>query len=140
MKKKSIFAIVGIIFIAVIAYFGYQTASGSKTTQTVSKSSSNEKVLRVATTGVSFPGSYKDSNGDLTGFDVEIARAVGKKIGYKVEFITTSFDGLFGLLQSGKVDAVASSIAITDERQKSYDFTTPYAPSNMVLSLKKILH
>ena len=80
MKKKSIFAIVGIIFIAVIAYFGYQTASGSKTTQTVSKSSSNEKVLRVATTGVSFPGSYKDSNGDLTGFDVEIARAVGKKI------------------------------------------------------------
>ena len=137
MKKKSIFAIVGIIFIAVIAYFGYQTASGSKTTQTVSKSSSNEKVLRVATTGVSFPGSYKDSNGDLTGFDVEIARAVGKKIGYKVEFITTSFDGLFGLLQSGKVDAVASSIAITDERQKSYDFTTPYATFQYGVVVKK---
>ena len=123
MKKKSIFAIVGIIFIAVIAYFGYQTASGSKTTQTVSKSSSNEKVLRVATTGVSFPGSYKDSNGDLTGFDVEIARAVGKKIGYKVEFITTSFDGLFGLLQSGQVDGYSNSKTILSAiiKQKNLD-------------------
>lgn len=54
-------------------------------------------------------------------------KAVADKMGYRVDFTTTSFDGLFGLLTSHKVDAVASSVAITDKRKEAYDFSTPYA-------------
>lgn len=126
MRKKSIIGIVTVIII-VIAYFGYQTASGGNSSSSKSSSSSDAPVLKVATTGVSFPGSYKDDDGNLTGFDVEVIKAVADKIGYDVDFTTTSFDGLFGLLTSHKVDVIASSIAITDERKKTYDFSTPYA-------------
>lgn len=126
MRKKSIIGIVTVI-IVVIAYFGYQTASGGNSSSSKSSSSSDAPVLKVATTGVSFPGSYKDDDGNLTGFDVEVIKAVADKIGYDVDFTTTSFDGLFGLLTSHKVDVIASSIAITDEREETYDFSTPYA-------------
>lgn len=126
MRKKSIIGIVTVI-IVVIAYFGYQTASGGNSSSSKSSSSSDAPVLKVATTGVSFPGSYKDDDGNLTGFDVEVIKAVADKIEYDVDFTTTSFDGLFGLLTSHKVDVIASSIAITDEREETYDFSTPYA-------------
>lgn len=125
MKKKSLIAVIVVAIITIISYFGYQTINGGKEKADTS-ATTETKVLRVATTGVSFPGSYKDGE-ELTGFDVEVARAVAKKIGYDIKFTTTSFDGLFGLLTSGKVDVVASSIAITDERKETYDFSSPYA-------------
>lgn len=98
--------------------------------------SASTKEITFATTGVSFPGSYKE-NGKLTGFDVEVARAAAKKLGYKAKFVTTSFDGLFGQLTSGKADAVASSIAITSERKQSYYFSSPYAFFDYGVVVKK---
>lgn len=94
------------------------------------------KTIKIATTGVSFPGSYKH-NGKLTGFDVAVARAAAKEMGYKVEFKTSSFDGLFGQLSSGKVDAIASNITITPERQKQYYFSEPYGYFKMGVAVSK---
>ncbi len=132
MKKKLLGfgLLIVIIVISVIGYQQVQPKGGSQT------KSSDKPVLKVATTGVSFPGSYKDDD-ELTGFDVEVARAVAKKIGYDISFTTTSFDGLFGLLTSGKVDAIASSIAITDERKELYDFSRPYAPFEYGVVVRK---
>lgn len=104
------------------------SSSGNKATKT--------KTIKIATTGVSFPGSYK-KNGKLTGFDVAVARAAAKELGYKVEFKTTSFDGLFGQLSSGKVDAIASNITITPERQKQYYLSNPYGYFKMGIAVSK---
>ncbi|MFC3932827.1 transporter substrate-binding domain-containing protein [Streptococcus dentapri] len=134
MKNKSLISIIAVVFIAVIAYFGYQTLTNSSNKQSAS---SDKKVIKVATTGVSFPGSYKDNSGELTGFDVAVIKAAADKIGYKTEFTTTSFDGLFGLLTSHKVDVVASAIAITDDRKQTYDFSTPYATFQYGVVTKK---
>ena len=137
MKKKTLISIIALVIIAFIAYFGFQTLNGgSEKSNKTSSDNTGKPVLRVATTGVSFPGSYKEGN-ELTGFDVEVARAVAKKIGYKVEFTTTSFDGLFGQLTSNKVDIIASSVAITDERKQTYDFSTPYATFQYGVTVKK---
>ena len=57
MKKKSIIGIIAIVVIAVLAYFGYQTATKGKQASE-STASSDKPVLKVATTEVSFPGSY----------------------------------------------------------------------------------
>lgn len=135
MNKKTVLAFIVALLVVVLAYFGYQSVNGgaSKADGSVT---TDKKVLRVATTGVSFPGSYKDGE-ELTGFDVEVAKAVADKIGYDIDFTTTSFDGLFGLLTSGKVDVVASSIAITDERKETYDFSTPYATFEYGIVVKK---
>ncbi|MGT2929804.1 transporter substrate-binding domain-containing protein [Streptococcus dentasini] len=131
MKKKTFLTLASLIILVVIAIVGYQSYTKQHTAH-----SGDDKTLRIATTGVSFPGSYKDGS-KLTGFDVEVARAVGKKIGYKVKFTTTSFDGLFGLLTSDKVDAIASSVAITNERKQTYDFSTPYATFKYGIAVQK---
>ena len=52
-------------------------------------------------------------------------KAVADKMGYRVDFTTTSFDGLFGLLTSYKVNAVTSSLEITDNRKEAYAFSKP---------------
>lgn len=101
-----------------------------------SQASSKNKMIRIVTTGVSFPGSYKENN-QLKGFDVDVAKAAAKKIGYKVKFKTTSFDGLFGQLQSGKVDAIASNITVTPERQRQFYFSKPYGYFKSTVAVSK---
>jgi cystine transport system permease protein len=57
-------------------------------------------VLRVGTEGVYAPFSYHDpATGELTGYDVDVARAVGEKIGVNVEFVETPWDSIFAALE-----------------------------------------
>lgn len=134
MKKKTIFGLIGLVVLVFIGYFGFNSVNSG--TKSSSSSTDEKQIIRVSTTGVSFPGSYKDGD-TLTGFDVEVIKAAADKIGYDIEFTTVSFDGLFGQLTSGKVDAVASSIAITAERKELYDFTTPYATFQYGVTVRK---
>lgn len=63
---------------------------------------------------------------NYTGFDIELVEAMAEKIGRKAEFQDTSFDTIFRDLAQGKFEMVASATTITDEREKSVDFTDPY--------------
>lgn len=64
-------------------------------------------VLTVGTEGTYAPFSYQD-NGQLTGYDVEVARAVGEKLGKRVEFVQTPWDSIFAGLESKRFDLVAT--------------------------------
>ncbi len=93
--------------------------------------SGGEKVLRVAGEGTYSPFSFhdpKDGN-ELTGYDVDVAKAVGKNLGMTVEFTDVPFDSIFAGLEAGRYDVVANQVSITPERQELYDFTTPYTVS-----------
>jgi polar amino acid transport system substrate-binding protein len=70
------------------------------------------------------------------GFDVELLEAVGKAIGREVEFEDTSFDTIFLDLARGNFDVVASAATITDEREKTVDFTNPYYLSEQAILVK----
>ncbi|TDF98794.1 transporter substrate-binding domain-containing protein [Paenibacillus piri] len=61
-------------------------------------------MLRVGTSGRSVPHSYKNEQQELDGFDIEAIKAIAAKIGYKVEWTTADFSGLFGMLDAGKID------------------------------------
>lgn len=63
---------------------------------------------------------------NYTGFDVELVEAMAEKLGRQAEFQDTSFDTIFRDLAQGKFEMVASATTITDEREKSVDFTDPY--------------
>ncbi len=52
--------------------------------------------------------------------------AVAEEMGSEVEFVTANFSGLFGMLESGRIDTIANQITITEERQTKYTFTEPY--------------
>lgn len=93
--------------------------------------SGGAEVLRVASEGTYSPFTFhdpKDGN-KLTGYDVDVARAVGEELGMEVEFTDVTFDTIFAGLEAGRYDVVANQVSITPERQELYDFTAPYTVS-----------
>jgi len=94
---------------------------------------SDENTLRVGTEGTYSPFSFQGTDGELTGYDVEIARAVGEKLGKQVEFVQTPWDAIFAGLESGRFDLVANQVAINDERKAKYDLSEPYTVSEGVI-------
>jgi cystine transport system substrate-binding protein len=94
-------------------------------------------VLLVGTEGTYKPFSYHDEKTNkLTGFDVEVAREVGKRLGLKVEFKEIPWDGLLTSLSSRKIDMVANQVGIKPERQKKFDFSSPYTISYAQIVVK----
>lgn len=84
------------------------------------------RVLEVALTGKYPPFSFYGADGELTGFDVDVARAVGERMGREVEFVTTEWDGILVGLLMGSYDAIIGSMAITPERASRVNFSEPY--------------
>ena len=92
-----------------------------------------EKVLKVGMEGTYAPYTYHDDSGALTGFEVDVATAIGEKIGYKVEFVEGAWDSLFPALDAGNIDVIMNQVTITDARLETYDFSTPYVYTRPVL-------
>ncbi|WP_454793722.1 ABC transporter permease subunit [Mycolicibacterium lutetiense] len=91
-------------------------------------------VLRVGTEGVYSPFSYHDpATGQLVGYDVDVARAVGDKLGVRVEFVETPWDSIFAALEANRFDVVANEVTITPERQAKYDLSQPYSVGEGVI-------
>lgn len=89
-------------------------------------------VLKVGTEGVYPPFSFKKGK-QLTGFDVDVMKAVGKKLGVKVQFVTVQWDSMFEALRSGRIDMVANQVTTSPERKRLYDLSTPYVNSTGVV-------
>ncbi|GAB4087181.1 amino acid ABC transporter substrate-binding protein [Myceligenerans cantabricum] len=85
--------------------------------------------LTVATEGTYPPFSFHDDAGDLVGYDVEVAEAVGEQLGLEVEFAETQWDAIFAGLDAGRFDTIANQVSITPEREEAYLFSEPYTVS-----------
>jgi len=83
-------------------------------------------VVRIATDATFAPFHYINSDGDPTGFDVELARAVVIDAGFRAQVIVLPYDELFSGLLAGSHDLVAASTGITEVRQRKYRFSRPY--------------
>ena len=87
-------------------------------------------VLRVGTEGTYAPFTFHDPETDeLTGYDVEVVRAVAEELGVEAEFSETTFDAIFAGLEAERYDVVANQVSVTEERQATYDFSAPYTVS-----------
>jgi len=83
-----------------------------------------------------FPPFENVVDGQTVGFDVDLMKAIGEKLGVEVEFKTYKFDALIAGLQAGtEFDMVASAMTITDERAQQVDFSDPYINSNQSLAV-----
>ncbi|MGN7867348.1 amino acid ABC transporter substrate-binding protein [Paracoccus sp. 22332] len=81
--------------------------------------------IRVGMSGGYFPFTFTRAD-ELQGFEVDLMNAVGEITGDDIEFVTMSFSGLIGALESGRIDTVANQITITPEREAKFAFTQPY--------------
>lgn len=96
---------------------------------------SGEKVLRVAAETTYPPFEFAEGT-EYKGFDVDLAHMLGKKMGYKVEFVSMGFDALIPALESKQIDAIASGMVITKERLEKINFSDPYYKINLVMVVK----
>ncbi|PMR71379.1 amino acid ABC transporter substrate-binding protein [Halomonas heilongjiangensis] len=83
------------------------------------------ETIKVGMSGGYFPFTFVEQD-TLKGFEVDVMEAVAEEMGSEVEFVTANFSGLFGMLESGRIDTIANQITITEERQAKYTFTEPY--------------
>ena len=126
------------MLIALVATCFLVACSGSQGVST--KTIKENKKIVVATESEFAPFEFKslvNGKDTLVGADIELAKAIGKKLGVKVEFSVMSFDNVLASVQSGKADIAIAGISVTDERKKVYDFSDSYYTSNQAIILKK---
>jgi polar amino acid transport system substrate-binding protein len=70
-----------------------------------------------------------DAEGEFIGFDMDLARAIGEKLGVEVEFQDMPFDSLIAAVQEGKIDVVIAAMQATPERDETVDFSMVYRPT-----------
>ncbi|MDM5330377.1 amino acid ABC transporter substrate-binding protein [Neobacillus sp. CF12] len=93
--------------------------------------------LLIGTEGTYAPFTFHDESGNLTGFDVEIATEVAKRLGVDPEFKETQWDAIFAGLDAKRFDMIANQVGIRPDRQEKYDFSDPYIKSAAVLITHK---
>ena len=87
--------------------------------------SDEAETLRVGMSGGYFPFTFTEQD-VLQGFEVDVMDAVAEETGLEVEYVTMSFSGLVGALESDRIDTIANQITITPEREAKFAFTQPY--------------
>ncbi|MFQ9250868.1 MAG: transporter substrate-binding domain-containing protein [Faecalibacterium prausnitzii] len=97
---------------------------------------SNGKLV-IALEGTWQPWSFHDESDTLVGYDVEVSRAIAEKLGVEPEYVESDWDSLFAGLDAGRYDLVCNGVEVTEERAKTYDFTTPYGYIHTALAVRK---
>lgn len=83
------------------------------------------------------PWEFQDASGEFVGFEIDLAKEIGDRLGQSVEIVNIPFNGLFSAVQSGRIDIALSSITITDKRLRSVSFAQPYYDSAQSLTVLK---
>ncbi|MDF2680036.1 MAG: amino acid transporter substrate-binding protein [Brevibacillus sp.] len=96
-----------------------------------------DKKLVIGTEGTYSPFTFHDQSGKLTGYDVDVATEVAKRLGVEPVFQETQWDAMFAGLDSKRFDVIANQVGIRPDRQEKYDFSKPYSVSHAVLVTNK---
>ncbi|HVN72026.1 MAG TPA: transporter substrate-binding domain-containing protein [Desulfomonilia bacterium] len=83
------------------------------------------------------PMEMKDKKGKITGYEIDLIKAVGEEAGFKVKLVDVPWKNIFKGLDAGKYDVIVASISITDARKEKYDFSDPYYTVEQLLVVPK---
>ena len=151
MKRRTFISLMSVMAAAgVLTLAGCSSNSGSSAAASGAASSAastgaadqlaaiqaNGKLV-VALEGAWQPWCYHDESDTLVGYDVEVSRAIAEKLGVEPEYVESDWDSLFAGLDAGRFDIVCNGVEVTDERAKTYDFTTPYGYIHTALAVRK---
>ena len=105
-------------------------------TLTTPFSAAQAETWNVGMSGGYFPFTFVKLD-ELQGFEVDFINALAAETGNDVNFVTMSFSGLIGALESGRIDTVANQITITPEREAKFAFSQPYVFDGAQVVVKK---
>lgn len=137
--KKSFISLLTIFLVFVLSACGAQDEknnTGEKKTTLYDQIKENGEIT-IGTEGTYAPFTFHDESGNLTGFDIEIAREVFKRLDIKPNFTETKWDGMIAGLDAKRYDMVANQVAIRPERLEKYDMSDPYIVSKAVLIVRE---
>lgn len=108
----------------------------TKTQETGQPNDTSKQTLRIATEGAYAPFNYTFNNGDLAGFDVDIANALCDKMAVTCQINAQEWDGIIPALKTDKFDAIISAMSVTPERSEQVSFSKPYFNNTLVFLAK----
>lgn len=106
----------------------------SETTATDASAAGGRELI-VGTDAAYAPFEIENADKTVSGFDIDVLKAIAEKAGLKLRFINTPWEGLFNQLASGDRDILVSAITITDERKKVMDFSEPYFEAAQLIAV-----
>ena len=119
MKKLLLAALTGVTALSLVA-------CGKKSNKLV-----------VGTNAAFPPFEYKDENGKITGFDMDLIKAYGEYVGKEVEIKDMEFDATLTSASKGKIDIAIAGITKNEKREKTLSFSDGYYSSNQVVVYKQ---
>jgi polar amino acid transport system substrate-binding protein len=76
-----------------------------------------------------FPFNFRDTDGVLKGYDIDVGNELGKRLGVKIDWVCQKWDGMLPALLANKFDLIVASMSITEERRQRIDFSESYRVS-----------
>ncbi|MBD0381430.1 amino acid ABC transporter substrate-binding protein [Paenibacillus sedimenti] len=134
MKQRFTASLI-FVLILILAVVGCGTINGQKAAEgnIPAPTAQTQGDITIGTEGTYAPFTFHDKGGTLTGFDVEMAQEVSKRINRTPRFIETKWDGMIAGLDAKRYDMVANEVAIRPDRLEKYDMSDPYIVSRAVL-------
>ena len=138
MNKYTKIAAIAAVALTVASTGAYAVVPSvsAKATPAYEKNLHKKGTLTIGLEGTYSPYSYRDKSGKLTGFEVDLSKAVAKKLKLKPEFSQTKFDSLVAGLNARKYDVVYNNMGKNKERAKHYVFASPYLYTKTVMITK----
>ena len=145
MKRRTFISLMSVMAAAGVLTLAGCSSDKSASTAASGSTAAQDKLaavkangkLVVALEGAWQPWSFHDESDTLVGYDVEVSRAIAEKLGVEPEYVESDWDSLFAGLDAGRFDIVCNGVEVTDERSKTYNFTTPYGYIHTALAVRK---
>ncbi|MFV0359454.1 transporter substrate-binding domain-containing protein [Tropicimonas sp.] len=132
MKALKIFVLAAI---AALSFIKAPPVLAQDTSRALSSESVIETIKKrgVLKVGLStfVPWAMRDRNGDLIGFEVDVATRLAEDMGVEIEFVPTAWDGIIPALIAGKFDVIIGGMSITPARNLTINFTAPYGGASL---------
>lgn len=128
--KIAAFSMVSVVAFSLVGCGNGKTNTNESeaTTETLSKD-----VLIVGLDDAFPPMGYRDENGEIVGFDIDLANALGEKIGKEIEFQTIDWSMKEAELNAGNIDFIWNGYSISDKRKEQVDFSVPYLKNKQII-------
>ena len=135
-KQKGILGLLALVGVAVMSLAGCTQLASNPKVDNWDKYQ-QQKSITVGFDNTFVPMGFEEKNGNYTGFDIELAQYVSKKLGITVHFQPIDWDMKETELQNGTIDAIWNGYSATDERREKVAFTIPYMQNTQILVVKK---
>jgi len=135
--KNKFFMLMLVLVIGVLAACGAK--DDNATNSNTGSDTAGKQVLKVGTSADYAPFEYVDAakGEEIIGFDIDLIKLVGEKLGVEMQVQDMDFNSLVPSLQAGKIDVVISGMTPNEEREKVVDFSDKYNQTEQVIVVKK---